>query len=77
MLWGKTAETLSQYLLKGKQVYIEGRLQTRQYEKDGQKHFSTEIKVDHVTLLDGGRTRRESLESEPAMAGVSADDIEF
>jgi len=51
VLWGKTAETLVPYLQKGKQVLVEGRLQTRQWEKDGQKHYSTEIKADRVVLL--------------------------
>ena len=55
MLWGKTAETLQPYLTKGKQIYLEGRLQTRQWEKDGQKHYTTEVKADKVVLLGGGR----------------------
>ena len=54
MLWGKTAETLQPYLTKGKQIYLEGRLQTRQWEKDGQKHYTTEVKADRVVLLGGG-----------------------
>ena len=52
-LWGKQAESVGPYLLKGKQVYIEGRIQTREYEKDGQKKFSTEIRADHLVLLGG------------------------
>lgn len=58
VLWGKTAEAVSQYLTKGKQVYLEGRLETRQWEKDGQKHYSTEIKVDNVVLLGGGEKQQ-------------------
>ena len=54
VLWGKTAETLQPYLTKGKQIYVEGRLQTRQWEKDGQKHYTTEVKADKVVLLGGG-----------------------
>ena len=54
VLWGKTAETLQPYLTKGKQIYLEGRLQTRQWEKDGQKHYTTEVKADKVVLLGGG-----------------------
>lgn len=54
VLWGKAAESLNEYLTKGKQVYIEGRLQTRQWaDKDGNKRFSTEIRADHVVLLAG------------------------
>jgi single-strand DNA-binding protein len=56
VLWGKTAENLSQYLTKGKQIYVEGRLQTKEWEdKDGVKKYSTEIKADRVTLLGGKR----------------------
>ena len=54
MLWGKTAESLQPYLVKGKQIYLEGRLQTRQWEKDGQKHYTTEVKADKIVLLGGG-----------------------
>jgi single-strand DNA-binding protein len=47
-------ENLAQYLMKGKQVYIEGRLQTRSYEdKDGQKKYSTEVVAEEVFLLGG------------------------
>ncbi len=55
VLWGKPAETLQPYLVKGKQIYLEGRLQTRQWEKDGQKHYTTEVKADKIVLLGGGR----------------------
>ncbi len=55
VLWGKQAETLNQYLQKGKQIYIEGRLQTRQWDdKDGNKRYTTEIRGDRVVLLSGG-----------------------
>ena len=51
---GQEAESLQPYLTKGKQIYVEGRLQTRQWEKDGQKHYTTEIKADRIVLLGGG-----------------------
>jgi single-strand DNA-binding protein len=55
VLWGKTAESLQEYLTKGKQIYVEGRLQTRQWDdKDGNKRYTTEIKADRITLLGGG-----------------------
>lgn len=55
VLWGKQAESLQEYLLKGKQVFVEGRMQTRKWEdKDGVTKYTTEIKVDRVTLLGGG-----------------------
>ena len=55
VLWGKQAESLQEYLTKGKQIYVEGRLQTRQWDdKDGNKRYTTEIKADRITLLGGG-----------------------
>src|SRR6476660_5565015 len=55
VLWGKQAESLQEYLTKGKQSYVEGRLQTRQWDdKDGNKRYTTEIKADRITLLGGG-----------------------
>jgi single-strand DNA-binding protein len=55
VLWGKSAESLTEYLTKGKQIYVEGRLQTRQWDdKDGNKRYTTEIRGDKVVLLGGG-----------------------
>ena len=55
ILWGKSAESLTEYLTKGKQIYVEGRLQTRQWDdKDGNKRYTTEIRGDKVVLLGGG-----------------------
>ena len=55
VLWGKTAESLQEYLTKGKQIYVEGRLQTRSWDdKDGNKRYTTEIRGDRVVLLGGG-----------------------
>lgn len=54
VLWGKTAESLAEYLLKGRQIYVEGRLQTRQWDdKDGNKRYTTEVRADRVVLLGG------------------------
>jgi single-strand DNA-binding protein len=54
-LWGKQAESLNEYLRKGKQVYIEGRLQTDEYtDKEGAKRKSTKVRCDRVVLLGGG-----------------------
>ena len=50
--WGKLAEICQQYLKKGKQVYIEGRLQTRQWEdQQGQKRSTTEVVANNMTML--------------------------
>lgn len=52
--FGKQAEILEKYLSKGRQVYIEGRLQTRAYEKDGQTHHTTEVMVTSFRFVGGG-----------------------
>jgi len=68
VLW--RSENLSQYLTKGKQVYVEGRIQTRSYEdKDGKKVYSTEVVADDVILLGGqgggGRTGGDEYSQQP------------
>ncbi|MEX0994560.1 MAG: single-stranded DNA-binding protein [Balneolaceae bacterium] len=51
--WGRLAEICQEYLKKGSQVYIEGPIQTREWEdKDGQKRYTTEIKALTMTMLD-------------------------
>ncbi len=53
-VWGDQAENCNKYLSKGRSVYIEGRLQTRSYDKDGQKHYATDVVADRVVFLGGG-----------------------
>jgi len=92
VLWGKQAESLQEYLTKGKQIYVEGRLQTRQWDdKDGNKRYTTEIKADRITLLGGGGGggRSQSVDrgggaavshgggDEPPMEPITDDDIPF
>lgn len=50
--WKKTAELCGEYLRKGSCVAIQGRIQTREWEKDGVKRYTTEIVADRVTFLD-------------------------
>ena len=53
-VWGKTAELCGQYLAKGRKVYVEGRLESREYtDKEGVKRKVWEIRADKVTFLDG------------------------
>ncbi|MCD9227835.1 single-stranded DNA-binding protein [Ralstonia pseudosolanacearum] len=49
--FGRLAEIAGEYLKKGSQVYVEGRLKTRQWEKDGQKQYSTEIVAEQMQML--------------------------
>src|SRR5260221_10755158 len=54
VVWGKQAEICGQYLTKGRQVYIEGRIRTRQWQDQaGQKRYSTEIVARNVQMLGG------------------------
>lgn len=59
-VWGDSAENCAKYLAKGRSVYVEGRLETRSYDKDGQKHYSTEVVADRVVFLGGGEKPAES-----------------
>ena len=55
VVWGKRAEICSKYLAKGRQVYVEGRIQTRNYDdKDGNKRYITEVIANDVQFLGGG-----------------------
>jgi single-strand DNA-binding protein len=65
--WNKQAESCNQYLTKGSQVYVEGRLHNRSWEgQDGQKHFRTEVIVSQVIFLNkkGNGAKLEDLVSE-------------
>ena len=53
--WDKLAEIIGEYAQKGAQVYCEGKLQTRKYEKNGVDHYTTEIVLDVCQIVDGGR----------------------
>lgn len=73
-LW--RSENLAQYLTKGKQVYIEGRLQTRSYDdKDGQKRYATDVVCEEIILLSGqgggGGSAREGGEFDQSRGPVS------
>jgi single-strand DNA-binding protein len=54
VLWGKTAESLNQYLVKGKQVGVEGQLRQNRWEQDGQARSKVEIFATNVMLLGSG-----------------------
>jgi single-strand DNA-binding protein len=64
VVWGRQAENCGRFLAKGRQCYVEGRLQTRSWEdKDGQKRYTTEIVANTVQFLDRGNAQ----ESEPSI----------
>ena len=57
-LFGKLGEIAGEYLRKGRQVYIEGRIEYGSYEKDGIKHYTTDIIADEMQMLGGGDGER-------------------
>lgn len=70
VLWGKLAEIANQYLTKWKRVFIEGRLQTRNWEaQDGTKRYRTEIVGENLIMLDSGS----SSESTPSYSSDSGN----
>jgi single-strand DNA-binding protein len=78
VFFSRLAEIAGEYLKKGSQVYVEGSLRTRKYDKDGQTHYSTEIRGDTMQMLGrregGGAPREDRGESAPrANAPASAD----
>ena len=54
-IWGKRGEALAKILTKGDRLFIEGRIQTSSYEKNGEKRYSTDIIANNVILAGGGR----------------------
>ena len=81
VVWRKLAEICGQYLTKGKQVYIEGKIRNESWEKDGVKQYSYKIEADTLRMLGGGSNGSRPQEPEPPFApppgGVPEDDIPF
>ena len=79
VVWRKLAEICGQYLSKGKQVIIEGRIEYGSYDKDGVKHYTTEIVAENMTMLGGGRGQEREPEPPfgPPSGGTPEDDIPF
>ena len=81
--WGRLGEICGEYLSKGRQVYIEGKLQTRQWEKDGVTRYTTEVVASEMKMLgsksqgDGYRPSDSSTAPEysgPPLPGTQDDD---
>ena len=82
--WRRLAEICGQYLMKGKLVYIEGRLQTRSWEdKEGNKRTTTEIQADKMVMLSGGKpeegreTTAAPISDSSSENEITDDDIPF
>ncbi len=67
VVWGKTGENCARFLSKGRTVYVEGRIQTREWEdREGQKRTTTEINAQTVTFLGSAGAGRSSEPGDPA-----------
>lgn len=84
--WGKLAEICNQYLAKGRKVFIEGRLQTRDWEgQDGVKRYRTEIVAENMIMLDRApasgaaqpKNEPEVIDVEQPASSIKTDDIPF
>ena len=72
--FGKLAELMDRFGKKGKQLYVEGRIQTREYtDKDGQKRWSTEIIANEIRLLGGARDDAQGQTTTPSRAPARDD----
>lgn len=72
-VWGKRAEALAKFLQKGDKLFVEGRIRTSTYEKNGEKRYSTEIHAENI-ILGGGK--RQAPQSQTSQAPQSQmDDI--
>ena len=67
--FGKLAEIAQEYLKKGAMVYVEGKLHTRSWDKDGQKHYATEIRAERLQMIGGkpdGEQRSPAAQGKPS-----------
>lgn len=74
-LFGDRAAKLAQYLTKGERVLVEGKIRTRAWEKDGQKHFSTEIIVDNLEFVAPRRQQQQTRQERLPVDNDPGDDF--
>jgi single-strand DNA-binding protein len=85
VVWGKLAEIVEKYIKKGSKLYVEGKIQTRSWEKEGVKKYVTEIKVNELTMLDskgGNNNQSQPAAAQPTYSGgmgsqEEPDDLPF
>lgn len=79
VLWGSLADIAGKYLKKGSKIYLEGKIKTRSWDKDGVKRYITEIIGDNLTMLgEKPQAAAQVVEaSAPSHSGSSTDDLPF
>ncbi len=79
VIWGRLAEVCGEYLTKGSKIYIEGKIQTKQWEdKDGNKRYTTEIIAREMKMLSPKKSGREDSPGQTPPAGNDGlDDVPF
>ena len=75
--FGKTADTIAQYLTKGNPIALEGRIQTGSYDKNGQTVFTTDIIVDRFEFVGGGQAKQAAPSLDQHLKNVLGDDMEI
>ena len=73
VFFGRSAEVIDQYLKKGQQLYIEGRLQTNKYEKDGIERYSTDIIGESFNFISGSSSSSAAKATEQTSNNVNQD----
>jgi single-strand DNA-binding protein len=74
---GKTAEFIAKYFSKGKEMLVEGRIDTGSYEKDGKKVYTTDVLVENVEFTNGGGNGGGQKESAPETEAAPEEELDF
>ena len=73
-VWRGQAENCAKYLAKGRLVAVSGRIQTGSYDKDGQRHYTTEVVADEVRFLEWGNKQEQGQDDIPGFAPYENDE---
>jgi len=77
-IWGRTAENVAKFCTKGKEIYVEGKIQTRKYtDKSGNDRYSTEIVADNVRFLGGKNDNAPTVQSQSNGFAANDEHIPF
>src|SRR5260370_16457802 len=78
IVWGKQAEIAQQYLKKGALIFVEGRIQSREWEKDGENHRSFQIPSSNFLMLQANKNGSKAARTEPGESPeITDEDIPF